>query len=70
MYGTAKSEASIEAFERMEAKADKMLDAAQAEAELNADAAGSQNLINKYASGGNTAAVVDELVAMKASMGL
>lgn len=70
MSGTAKSEASIEAFEHMEAKADKMLDAAQAEAELSADAAGSQNLINNYASGGNTAAVDDELAAMKASMGL
>ena len=54
----------------MEAKADKMLDEAQAEAELNADAAGPQNLINKYASGGNTAAVDDEFAAMKASMGL
>lgn len=70
MSGTVKSEASIEAFERMEAKANKMLDAAQAEAELNADAASSQSLINKYASGGNTAAVDDELAAMKASLGL
>lgn len=70
MSGTAKSEASISAFERMEAKADKMLDAAQAEAELNADAAGSESLINKYASGGNSVAVDDELAAMKASLGL
>lgn len=67
--GTADAGASIAAFERMESKADKMLDAAMAEAELNADAAAEGDLLGKY-SNGSPVAVDDELAAMKAALGL
>lgn len=65
----AKSSASISAFERMEAKADKMLDAANAEADLNAGITSTEDLADKYSSG-STAAVDDELAAMKAKLGM
>ena len=64
--GTVKSESSISAFERMEAKANKMLDQAQAEAELNLNSKSAENLIDKYS--GNTVAVEDELAALKAEL--
>ncbi len=66
-----KAEGALEAFDRMEAKADEMLDRANAEAELNAapeDAAAA--LEQKYAEAGSTAAVDDELARLKAEMGL
>lgn len=65
--GGTKSEASISAFERMEAKANKMLDSAQAEAELNADMAAEGDLVNKY-SAGSSASVEEELAALKAEI--
>lgn len=68
--GTTNSEASISAFERMEAKANKMLDSADAEAELNAGISKTSDLANKYTSGGSSAAVDAELEAMKAQLGL
>ena len=64
--GTVRSESSISAFERMEAKANKMLDQAQAEAELNTNSKSAENLVDKYS--GNTAAVEDELAALKAEL--
>lgn len=66
--GTRSSEASLSAFERMEAKADKMLDQAQAEAELNANASSTDSLVNKYAGGVGNTSVDDELEAMKAKL--
>lgn len=60
---------SISAFERMEAKADKMLDSANAEAELNAGTHTADDIADKYTSGGD-ASVDDELARMKAEMGL
>lgn len=60
---------SMEAFNRMEAKADKMLDAANAEAELNAGANTADELANKYVSG-SSAQVDDELARMKAELGI
>lgn len=60
---------SISAFERMEAKADKMLDSANAEAELNAGTHTTDDIADKYTSGGD-ASVDDELARMKAEMGL
>lgn len=60
---------SISAFERMEAKADKMLDSANAEAELNAGTHTVDDIADKYTSGGD-ASVDDELARMKAEMGL
>lgn len=60
---------SMEAFERMEAKANKMLDSANAEAELNAGTSSADDLADKYA-GGSTVEVDDELAKMKAELGL
>lgn len=59
---------SIAAFERMEEKADKMLDAAMAEAELNEGAKKDEDLLRRYAN--NPASVDDELAAMKKELGL
>lgn len=60
---------SMEAFNRMEAKADKMLDAANAEAELNAGTSSADELANKYTSG-SSVQVDDELAKMKQELGL
>lgn len=63
------SAASISAFDRMEQKADRMLDQANAMAELNADKAGDklEDAMSRYDS---TAPVVeDELAALKAKLG-
>ena len=67
--GVSDSSASIAAFERMESKADKMLDAAMAEADLNAGIAAEGDLLGKYSSG-SSVSVDDELAAMKVSLGL
>lgn len=61
--------ASMAAFDRMEAKANKMLDAANAEANLNAGTHTSSDLAEKYSSGSD-ATVDDELAKMKAELGL
>ncbi len=61
----------VSAFDRMEAKADEMLDRANAASELSAtpeDAAAA--LERKYAEAGSTAAVDDELARLKEEMGL
>lgn len=62
---------SLSAFERMEAKADKMLDEANAMAELNSSSADSdiESLASKYDSD-DASNVDDELAALKAQMGL
>ena len=66
-----KAEGAMSAFARMEAKADQMLDQANAEAELNASPADrAAELEAKYTSAGNTAAVDDELARLKQQMGL
>lgn len=67
MTASASSNASIAAFERMEAKADKMLDSAAAEADLNAGVNEDTDLINKYAQG-SSATVEEELNAIKARL--
>lgn len=63
---------SMEAFTRMEAKANKMLDEANAMAELNSSQEDTNidNLAAKYDEAPNNAAVDDELAALKAKMGL
>ncbi|MBQ4282569.1 MAG: PspA/IM30 family protein [Lachnospira sp.] len=63
---------NMEAFERMEAKANKMLDEANAMAELNMSQAESSidDLAAKYETMPNNSAVDDELAALKAKMGL
>lgn len=69
--GADKAAGAMSAFSRMEAKADGMLDRANALSELDAkpvDTAAA--LEEKYASAGNDAAVDDELAKLKAEMGL
>ena len=62
---------AIGAFNRMEAKADEMLDRANAMAELSAKPADpAAELEKKYEEAGSTAAVDDELARMKAEMGI
>lgn len=67
----AGSQENLSAFERMEAKADKMLDEANAMAELNrtaSDPDGIESLTEKYDEA-PTSAVEDELAALKAKLG-
>ncbi|MBM6687488.1 PspA/IM30 family protein [Collinsella tanakaei] len=69
--GSDRAESAIEAFDRMEAKADRMLDTADAMAELNGEPADEvADLEKKYASAVNDAAVDDDLARLKAEMGL
>ena len=68
---TERASDAMDAFTRMEAKADSMLDAANAMAELNtAPADPVAELEAKYASVGTDAAVDAELAKLKAEMGL
>ena len=68
--GSKRSMASLETFDRMEDKANRMLDSAMAEAELSADMDAENDLVNKYVSGGSSSTVDDELAAMKTKLGL
>lgn len=70
MTSGVNTDASMAAFDRMEAKANKMLDEANAEAELNEGVHSTDDLVDKYASGGNDVSVDDELARMKADLGL
>ena len=71
LSGGDKAAESIDAFERYEAKADKMLDEAAAMTELNKTADGNtaDSLLDKYKNGGS-ADVDDELEKMKKELGL
>lgn len=69
MVSGVDTSASLAAFDRMEAKANKMLDAAEAEAELSSGTDTASDLVDAYSSGSHTA-VDDELARMKAEMGL
>ena len=69
--GTEKAAGAMSAFDRMERKADQMLDQANAMAELNtAPVDEAAALEAKYASAAGDAAVEDELAKLKAEMGL
>lgn len=68
--GSKRSMASLEIFDRMEDKANRMLDSAMAEAELSADMDAGNDLVNKYVSGESSSTVDDELAAMKAKLGI
>ena len=62
---------AMSAFDRMEAKADGMLDRANAAAELDAKPVDTAAALEaKYASTGTTAAVDEELAKLKSEMGL
>lgn len=66
-----KAQGAMGAFDRMEAKADKMLDEANAMADLNTRPVDdAQALEEKYAKSDVNASVEDELAAMKAQLGL
>lgn len=69
MTSNVDANSSISAFERMEAKADKMLDSVNAVSELNAGSGDKvKDLAEKYDSG--ETAIEDELAKLKAEMGL
>ena len=69
--GSDRAESAVAAFDRMEAKADRMLDTADAMAELNEDPTDDiADLEQKYSSVADSAAVDDELARLKAEMGL
>jgi phage shock protein A len=70
MSGLGDSSASLDAFSRMEQKADAMLDKANAMSELNSSGIDSvDDLASKY-DAAPSADVQDELAALKAKMGL
>lgn len=68
MAGVDHAASSIEAFDRLEAKANKRLDSARAAEELN-KGSDAKALVSKYASG-SSAAVDDELAKLKAELGV
>lgn len=61
---------AMAAFDRMEEKANRMLDEANAMSELNASGDGIEDLTKKYDSDTSASSVDDELAALKAKMGL
>ena len=61
---------AMEAFERMEAKVDRMLDEANAMSELNSETDSIDALAAKYDEDTGSSSVDDELAALKAKMGL
>lgn len=63
------SNTSFEAFDRMEAKADRALDAARAEAQLNANSS-TEDLADKYSGKGSDLSADTELEEMKRRLGL
>lgn len=65
---TSRTSRSTAAFDRMEEKADRMLNEANAIAELNTQAT-NEDIANKYLSGGS-ASVEDELARLKAEVGV
>ena len=69
--GAEKASSTIEAFERMEAKADQMLDEANAMTELNAKKTDTaESLADRYEKAGSSSQVDDALAKMKEEMGL
>lgn len=67
--GGEKAKASLETFERMEDKANSMLDAAMAEAELTKTTMQSDSLLDQY-TGTSGTSLDEELAQMKAELGL
>lgn len=66
----ANSTVSLDAFERYEEKAEKMLAEAGAMAELDEGVSSVEDLTDKYTSSADSASVDDELAALKASLGM
>lgn len=61
---------NLDAFDKYEAKAERMLAEANAAAELDKETVSVESLTDKYTSGAESSSVDDELAALKASMGL
>lgn len=68
--GGKRASSSIDAFNRMEARANKALDQAMAHADLNSAKDSATDLAEKYAGAGGSASVDDELASLKASLGM
>ena len=68
--GGKRASSSIDAFNRMEARANKALDQAMAHADLNSAKDDATDLAEKYAGAGGSASVDDELASLKASLGM
>lgn len=67
--GLPDTNSSLEAFDRMDARASKQLDAAMAEAQLN-ETSSSEDLAEKYSGSGSDVSVDSELEEMKKKLGL
>ncbi|WP_289688581.1 PspA/IM30 family protein [Faecalibaculum rodentium] len=67
--GLPDTNSSLEAFDRMDARATKQLDAAMAEAQLN-ETSFSEDLAEKYSGSGSDVSVDSELEEMKKKLGL
>lgn len=67
--GLPDTNSSLEAFDRMDARASKQLDAAMAEAQLN-ETSSSEDLAEKYSGFGSDVSVDSELEEMKKKLGL
>lgn len=68
--GGKRAASSMDAFNRMEEKANKAFDEAMAHSELNAGIHATDDLADKYAGCVGNASVDDELAAMKAKLGM
>lgn len=66
----ANSTVNMDAFNKYEEKAERMLAEAGAMTELNAEAASVDDLARKYTTGADNASVDEELAALKASLGM
>jgi phage shock protein A len=66
----ANSTINMDAFNKYEAKAERMLAEANANAELDAQTVSAEDLTSKYTSSADSASVDDELAALKSKLGL
>lgn len=70
MAGGKDAKVSLETFDRMSEKADRMLEAANAESELLSGKSSEEELLDKYQTGAGGASVDAELERMKQELGL
>lgn len=70
MAGGKDTKVSLETFDRMSEKADRMLEAANAESELLSGKSSEEELLDKYQTGAGGASVDAELERMKQELGL
>lgn len=70
LAGGKDTKVSLETFDRMSEKADRMLEAANAESELLSGKSSEEELLDKYQTGAGGASVDEELERMKQGLGL